>query len=179
MKLGIRAIHNFIKGGFRRNILKGYQGHEIVTEGDLQAFTWVLIRNFLRKYDPTNERLRVLNKPYLRDLSAFPDLVIFKRGKPWIVIELKEQRQLTAATAEKERDKLVRARKVLQAKRGYLIYVAMKGERKAYTGPKGEGARFFYEVAIILEHGWDKEKVDSWREERRKWNKYVTGGEVS
>src|SRR5439155_7032018 len=80
-----------------------------------------LIRDFFARYDPKYVRFRVLNKPYLRALTTYPDLVIFKRQKPWVVIELKEQRQLSRVAAQKEWFKLIKARNSLQPKRVDLI----------------------------------------------------------
>jgi len=124
-------------------------------------------------------RFRVLNKPYLRALTTYPDLVIFKRQKPWVVIELKEQRQLSRVAAQKEWLKLIKARNALHPKRGYFIYVARKGSRKVLSGPKGDGARFFFEVPIVLEHVWTPAKIDAWKIERRLWARYVANEELS
>ena len=88
----------------------------------------------------------MLNKPFLRDCKTYPDLVVFRGKKPWAVIELKESKKLTLTGASAERKKLTQARKKLDYRRGYLVYVAREGENRALHGPKGRAAYHFFEA---------------------------------
>jgi hypothetical protein len=88
------------------------------------------------------------------------------------VIELKEGRSLPEERASTEREKLLKAKGVLKAKRGYLVYVARYGESRALTGAKGDSAYYFFEVPIVLWKG--KSEADKgWINEFRSWSKYV------
>jgi hypothetical protein len=174
-KLSIKDFHSFMRGEFRACLRTAFKSHQIFCEADLQSFAWWRVKTFLEKHEESHYKFRVLNKPYLRGASGtYPDLVVFRREKPWVVIELKESRRLTVTTAAKEREKLGRVREKLHHKRGYLVYVARYGEKRALRGPKGEGnAYHFFEVPIVLELEMKREKVKEWTRGFRAWSKYV------
>jgi hypothetical protein len=172
-KLSIKDFHRFMRGAFANSIEHAFKQHHIFCEADLQSFAWQKIKSFLEKHEETKGKFRVLNKPFLRDCRTYPDLVIFRRHKPWVVIELKESRMMTESSAMKERKKLLQARKALQPKRGYLIYVARFGQRRVLLGSKGKGGYFFFEVPVVLELTMKKEKIREWAQEFRAWSKYV------
>lgn len=171
-KLSIKEFHSFMRGTFKVSIERAYRNHRIFCEADLQSIAWHKIQIFLERHEETKDKFRVLNKPYLKDSHTYPDLVVFKRQSPWVVIELKEGRRLRKATAEKELEKLLQAKRVLSPKRGYLVYVARYGERRAIVGPKGEGGRYFFEVPVILKEGMSEEQLDEWTEGFRPWARY-------
>lgn len=175
MKPGIKEFDAFLTDTFVKQIRTDYEELKILSEADLQARAWLLIRDFLRPYDPTEKKLRVLNKLYLRRLGIHPDLAILRRKKPWVLIELKERRKLTTRSAKKERNRLLKAKKHLhpRPKRGYLVWVARWGNSKVLTGPKGPGAKFFFEVPIVLRETRTAEYVSKWEREFSMWAKYV------
>jgi hypothetical protein len=172
-KLSIKEFHRFMRGPFVVSIERAFRMHDIFCEADLQSFAWREVKAFLEKHEETTGKFRVLNKPYLRDCRTYPDLVVFRRRIPWVVIELKESRVMKNQAAEKELKKLLQTKSVLHPKRGYLVYVARQGRERAISGPKGESGRFFFEVPIVLEQNMDKAKVKEWTEEFRLWAKYV------
>ena len=172
-KLSIKDFHRFMRGPFADSIERAFEKHHIFCKADLQSFAWREIKSFLEKHEETAGKFRVINKPFLRDCRTYPDLVVFRRRIPWFVVELKESKAMKEKSAQTECKKLIRAKNVLHAKRGYLVYVARYGQRHAISGPKGEGGRFFFEVPIVLEQSLPKEKVTEWAKEFRNWAKYV------
>ncbi|MGH9858972.1 MAG: hypothetical protein ACRD5F_02990 [Candidatus Acidiferrales bacterium] len=174
MKPGIKEFHAFLRGPFRKSIRETYEKYLILSEADLQAFAWSLIVEFFRENDPTGRRFRVLNKPYCKDLRIHPDLAVFKRSKPWVLVELKERRKLSVRSAKREWKRLIRAREHLCPKRAYLVYVARYGDSKALDGPKGKGARYFFELPIVLEDSWTRERIQAWEPEFKKWSKFAS-----
>ena len=172
-RLSIKDFHRFMRGGFAKSIKKAFVEHQIFCEADLQSFAWRKIKNFLERHEEVPGRFRLLNKPFLRDCTTYPDLVVFRRRVPWVVVELKESRILTKERASKERDKLLSARKILKAKRGYLVYVARSGERRSIPGPKGDAGYYFFEVPVILDRTMSGAELREWKEEFRSWSKYV------
>jgi len=176
-KLGVRQFHKFMRGSFAKSIGRAYKSHQIFCEADLQSYAWHVIAQFLKKNEEEQGKFRVLNKPFLRDCNkTYPDLVVFRRRKPWAVIELKEGRSLPELRASAERDKLVAARKI-KPKLGYLVYVARYGAKRALQGAKGDGARYFFEVPVVLSLSMDKSGLRDWTEEFRRWSKYVVNPE--
>ena len=172
-KLSIKDFDRFMRGPFRDRVEKAFEKHQIFCEADLQSFAWRWIKSFLERHEERRGKFRVLNKPFLRDCKTYPDLVVFRKRVPWVVIELKESRLLTKRSASSEHRKLLRARKILGAKRGYLVYVARRGEEQALLGPKGKGARYFFEVPIVLAGTMDRDKLAEWVAAFRSWSKYT------
>jgi len=174
-KLGITKFHDFMRGQFAKSIEKTYMSYHIFCEADLQSYAWQEITNFVRRNEEKRGKFRVLNQPFLRGLRMFPDLVVFRGKKPWVVIELKESKRLMATDAKAERKKLRGVRKKLHHKRGYLVYVARYGNERVLRGPKGRGnAYHFFEVPIVLELAMrNRRKVQEWAKGFRRWSKHI------
>lgn len=173
MKPGIKEFHAFMKGSFSKHIREAYEELRILSEGDLQAQAWFLIQQFFQDCGPTGKKFKVLNKPYFKDVRIHPDIAVFRRSKPWMLLELKERKRLTERSARKEWNRLIKARKVLRPKRGYLIYVARYGNGAVLRGPKGVGAKYFFEVPIVLEDYWTPQRITQWEQGFKKWSKFV------
>jgi len=176
-KLSIVQFHRFMRGNFAESIRKAYRTHEIFCEADLQSFAWHKIRLFLANNEEAPGKFRVLNKPFLREAKTYPDLVVFRRRKPWVVIELKESRKFLQRSAAAEWEKLLGAKKILEPKRGYLVYVARIGTKRAVLGAKGKGAYYFFEVPIVLSQCMSNAEVKKWTVEFRRWSKYMLHSE--
>lgn len=173
-RLSIKDFHRFMRGPFENHIRKAFKSHHIFCEADLQSFAWRRIKLFLEKHEERKGKFRVLNKPFLRDCGTYRDLVVFRRTTPWAVIELKESRIMRESAAVQERKKLIDAKAVLHPKRGYLVYVARYGDKRALHGPKGKkGGYFFFEVPIVLEQAMTKAEIKEWTRQFRAWSKYV------
>ena len=64
-----------------------------------------------------------------------------------------------------------------KVKRGYLLYVSRYGGKRVLKGPKGKGARFFFEIPISLENyrttkyikNWEKDFFINWEKDFKKW----------
>ena len=97
-------------GEFGKELRKVYLAYEILSEADLQAFAWMLICDFVKEHGSA-QKFKVLNKPYFKDLRIHPDIAIFRKEKPWVLVELKERRRLTERSAQKEWDRLILAKK--------------------------------------------------------------------
>lgn len=91
MRIGLHSVRSFIKDGLRKRLVRDLKRRRIASEADLQSCTYFHLRRYLSR-DP---KWTVLNQPYVRDTSVFPDLVLRRRGKTRVVIELKEKRTLT------------------------------------------------------------------------------------
>ena len=145
-ELGVDQFHRFMRGKFADAIRKRYKSHEILCEADLQSFAWLEIRRFLRRNEERPNTFRILNKPFFdfKEYRIFPDLVVFKKKSPWVLIELKESKSLPGKVAVAEHDKLLLARGVLKKKpkRGYLVYVARYGDRRASLAQKAKVRTF-------------------------------------
>ncbi len=171
-----KRVRSFPSRNIAKKIRKAYEKPEIFCEADLQAYAWTLIRRFLGRFK--NNRVFVLNKPYFREFHVYPDIVVFKREKPWVIIELKEKRILDTKSESREREKILKLRQLIQAaqhkypRRGYLIWVARYGTKAVFHGPKGEGARFLFQIPIILNQKWERDKIEEWSKHFRAFSRY-------
>ena len=173
MRLGINEFHKFVKGELSIKILDYYQNLKILSEADLQSIVWKLLTEFIQENDPKPEIFKVLNKPYLKGLKIHPDIVIFRKDIPWVIIELKEKRILNKRSAFSEQERLLQNKNEIRAKRGYLLYVARSGDGAVLQGKKTESAsRFFFEIPIILENVLTHSDFKRWEKEFKTWSKF-------
>lgn len=172
MKPGIKDFHRFLVGDFSKRLREAYEEHQIVSEADLQAFAWSMVRDFLLAFED-GFRFKVLNKPYCKDVRIHPDIGVFKRNRAWVLLELKERRRLSEHSARKDWARLVAAKRRLRPRRAYLVYVARYGNPSALRGPKGEGARYFYEIPIVLEEYWNAARIEKWERHFKEWSKFT------
>ena len=90
-------------------------------------------------------------------------------------MELKESKKLKPKSAKKELNRLLKVKRHFgkSVKRGYLLFVTRYGEEKILQGPKGRGARFFFEVPISLEaHFPNSIEIKTWESDFKSWAKY-------
>ena len=173
MKPGTREFHEFIIGPFVKQIREAYEKLQILSEADLQGHASQLIQRFFQESGAPNGTFKVLTERYFKDPGIHPDIAVFKRSKPWVLLELKERRKLPERSARKEWQRLIEAGKVLRPKRGYLVYVARYGTGKVLRTPKGPGAHYFFEVPITLEQVWTSGRIAEWEEHFKKSSKFV------
>ena len=108
-----QELDQFFKTEFKKRIADRYGRLKIMTEGDLQVWTWYYLRRFLHSHEAFSRTgFRVFNQPYFKNSHIYPDLAIFKDGKPWALIELKKKYHLSVDAWHHEREKLLRADEV-------------------------------------------------------------------
>jgi len=96
-----------------------------------------------------------------------------------VVLELKERTEMTVPSALRERDRMLRLRQRMKyprgkyPKRGYLVYLAHYGKDRLLPGRKKDGARFFFEVPIVLETHWTPKRIEEWEGKFRVWSKFA------
>lgn len=177
-KLGIKQIHNFISTELPERIFEKYRNYEILSEADLQSHVWDLLSKYFAENEEKLGLYKVLNKPYFKEVRIHPDLVIFRRGKPFITIELKEWRKPKQESAKRELQRLINAKQHFnehheyKIKRGYLIYLSWYNVGRIIDGPKGNAARFFFEIPIVPEN-FSTTELKNWKSGFKKWAKYV------
>ena len=175
MRPGVRDFDTFLRGAFAKKLTRAYENFEIFCEADLQFVACLLIRRYLKGF--RNPNLRVLNKPYFQKLDVYPDLVVFRRNKPWLLIELKESSVLRQAAAVRDRDKLLKIGKLVSAvkegypKRAYLVWVGRRSSD--YELPRSKrAARYFSEIKLALDSRRHPDWIREWRQKFRPWARY-------
>ena len=175
MKVTLKDFDKFVKNKLPKYFLHDYLNYKIISESDLQSIVWNYISAFIKENHEKISDFKVLNKPYLKELKIHPDIIVFRKNKPWVIMELKESKKLKPKSAKKERERLLEVKHHFgkSVKRGYLLFVTRYGEEKILRGPKGRGARFFFEVPISLEaHFPDNMEIKTWESDFKSWAKY-------
>lgn len=184
-KPGVKELDKYIRGELSKEISKRYRSFLILSEADLQSHMCQLLTDFLKEQESKTGLHKVLNKPYLKELNIHPDLVIFRRGRPWIVIELKEGKRLKGITASREYERLIKVKehflqkgRSYRIRRGYLFHVS---RYESYETIKKaiSGRRFLYEVAVVLKDFFTDEELKQWEQEFKKWAKYVSNPAIT
>lgn len=173
MRIGIQQVHRFLTLEIPHRVVIRYKNLKILNEADFSREATNRIARFLRQ-DDDPKRLSVTNCPYCMPSKTYPDIVIWKRHKPWVIVELKEKRRLDTVTLASEKSKMLRQHKALRTtKRGYFMYLARYGKHRLLRH-KQEYGYWFYEVPITLERnaGMSPGEVESWEKTFRKVNRY-------
>ncbi len=165
-------LDGFLKTEFTKRIADDYRQLKILTEGDLQVRTWFYLRRFLKRHDASRSALRILNRPFCKDLRTFPDLAIYKGDRPGALIELKKICNLKVSTWVREKSKLLQAYEVLDLERCYLIWAARYGRSESVMD--GDGAEgVFLGVPIILEDILGTERVRRLEPSFKRWRHFA------
>jgi len=161
--LGIKEIHNFISSELKDEIFERYIHYEILSEADLQAHIWQILFEYFRSKGKKG-LFTIHNNHYHKELRNHPDLVVYRRDKPYIIIELKEWRTVNLnkwstskkrTAANKDIQRLLTAKKhffeqhKIKVKRGYFMYVSWKPIILQEKGIKKEGARFLFPIHFV------------------------------
>ncbi len=126
-------VGSFIKKVLKAKLEKDFWGHpfRIFREEDLHTCAYYHLRRYLK----ADRNWEILNEPLLRDLkdsgkSAQPDLVLFHREKPKLIIELKFKRTLFGI---QKKDKKVLEKSVENkkwAKKAYFIQLIIEPKKE-------------------------------------------------
>ena len=180
-RLGIKELQDFIFTSLAKEILERYKTFQILSEADLQCHVWQILNDYFMDDDRTKRMIRVLNKPYLKEIGIRPDIVIFRRKKPWIIIELKEWKKTKPRSAITDFNRIVKAKNHFSDKynykmqRGYLFYVARKKVEIEFDESLKPDKHYIHEVPIILsEHFRSPKELLKWENNFKQWSKYIT-----
>lgn len=137
--LKINEVNNFIREKLKSKIKNDFKNKLIFSEGDLQGRVDFHLRSFFSRYDK-NRDWKILNKPFLPEIKkkkspkrkkrigCFIDLVLFRKGKPRIAIELKETHWLTEKKLRIDLQKIRKFIKTYKKGKGYIICLIRQEE---------------------------------------------------
>jgi hypothetical protein len=112
----LSQVQYFVRRTLRPKLTEDLQALRIVKEADIECCAYYHLRLFLRK-DP---RWNILARYFARNTEHYIDLVIFRKSKPKIAIEIKWNRKIIT---EKDRESLRRSLYPLGAKKVYCLTV--------------------------------------------------------
>jgi len=138
-----------------------------------------LLSNYLKEHESKTGLHKVLNKPYLKEINIHPDIIVFRRNKPWVVMELKEGKKLKELAASRDFRRLVKVREHFKQKRyairrGYLFHVSRYSSDNIIKTSDSKLPRFLYEVSVTLGKILSYEEMKAWEAEFKKWAKYIS-----
>jgi len=168
-KPSIKEAHAYLTNYLKKEIFRRYRSYLILSEADLQAHVWQILSDFFSNNESEEGLHKVLNKPYIKELNIHPDLVVFKRDEPRIVIELKEKQEIKEKDAYKDYQRLLKMKDHFKpVQRCYFLYVSRYGSGKILPSKRG-----FFEVPIVLEDLLTTSEIKEWEDGRKQWAKYV------
>lgn len=179
-RLGIKEFQIFVKGTLSDEILERYKKFQILCEADLQCHVWQLLNDYFFNDVRTKNMICVLNRPYLKEIGIHPDIVIFRRKKPWIIFELKEWKKPKQRSAVKDFDRILSAKKHFsdsynyKLQRGYLLYVSRRKVENLFTATNKPDLHYINEVPIILEDHMNQIEIHKWEHQFGQWAKYIS-----
>jgi len=170
-KLSIKEIHKFISEVLPCEIFDLYHNYKILSEADLQYHVARILNTYFSEKAEKGLYEIKLNHS-LPGIKMHPDLSIWEDEKPLIVIELKEWKRPNQISANREFDRLIKAKEYFKSerykvKRGYLIYTSWFKTGKTFID-KRRGVKYFFEIPILL-----NDRLIDWfiKEEIPRWKK--------
>ena len=173
-------IHNFITKKLVTKLRNDCKKLRILTEGDLQGVIYYFLRGYIQKQG--EKAWRVLNKPYIRNvkrqkkdkIGMFPDIVIFQKNRPKIVIELKEARRIKEGAIKYDLRKIIKLKK-LGIRRSYLILLTQTNEHDKiewFNAIKIKKGNFSVHTIMINPRQFlKKQKFNEWKRKSQLFTK--------
>jgi len=166
--LNQNEVGKFIKKSLILKLKNDFCGSRfrIFREEDLHTCAYYHLRRFLS----TDRNWEILNEPLLRNLkakgrSAQPDIVLFHKNKPKIIIELKFKKNLVGIS-KKDKEVLEKSVKDKKwVKKAYIIHMAIKQKQELDQNCVRYRNKF---IPIIIEDQNIRKKYLEIYNERRK-----------
>lgn len=170
-------VSKFVEKDLKQLLAKDIERHLILKEDDLQYRVYFHIQSYFEEYD--NFIWRILNKPYLKFVKKYPDLLIIENMKPQQIIELKDLLNRDTGRVEIERD-IDKIRNITEKYntifRGYIIFISdlvpsdysnlvKKLQSNILEIGKGDSILM---IPLNLRSLLQKKNVIEWRKEREK-----------
>jgi hypothetical protein len=154
----LQKIQKFIRKRLPPKLVRDFKGLRIVKEADVECAAY----HHLRRYIGEDPVWRVLARKHVPLTGHFVDLLIFKRYRPVIAVELKWG-QLNIG--KKDRKSLYGALAKLGVNKAYwLSAVSTQGAHQPLL--KEEGERYVLH-RIIVRLGLGGHKLQDWKERRK------------
>ena len=169
-------IHKFITKRLVTKLKNDCKKLRILTEGDLQGVIYYFLRGYIQKQG--KKVWRILNKPYIRGIKRhkkdrigmFPDIVIFQKNRPKIIIELKEARRIKERAIKNDLKKIIKLKK-LGIRKGYLILLTQSNEHDKiewFNAIKIKKGKFSVHTIMINPRQFlNKQKFNEWKKKSR------------
>lgn len=170
-------IHNFITKKLVTKLKNDCKKLRILTEGDLQGVIYYFLRGYIQKQSK-KKVWRILNKPYIKNVrkqkerrvGTFPDIVIFQKYRPKIVIELKEAKRIKERLINYDLWKIKRLKKS-GIRKGYLILLTQTNEYDKiewFNSIKIKKGKFsVHTIMINPRHFLNKQKFNEWKKKSK------------
>ncbi len=164
----VRTVEDFIRRGLPSKLQNDLRALKMVRESDLESSIYFHIRSFLERDD----NWCVLTRKHAKRTGHFIDVLLFKREKPRIALELKWNRD---AVDSKDLGSLRKAIHKLNVNRAYYIATITNGQlssRKTFKVPI-ERQNI---LGIFIPLGFSSEENRAWNQRRRKYTSRMDFG---
>lgn len=156
----LQALETFLRKKLQHKLCRDLNGLRIVKEADVECAAYFHIRRFLGE-DP---RWRVLARRHVRVTRKYVDLLIFKRERPTIAVELKwGKRQI----GKKDKESLTGALEKLGVNKAYW-FSALPSGKPLESDEKGQGEKYVFHK-IIVSLGLSGSALEKWEQRRARF----------
>lgn len=162
-KVLLSDLEDFLRHGLKRKLARDLHQLKIIKEADIECCAFYHIRRFIRG----DVRWRVFARKHSPQTGYYTDLVVFKRFKAQLAVEIKWNRRVIS---KKDRRALAKMRSSLRVKKSYFICVIPDGRYVKVS--KHQSERYcFFEIVVTLgfKGKTAQEKVKRWKQERTKF----------
>jgi len=156
----LQALETFLRKRLRTKLRHDLRLLRIVKEADVECAAYYHIRCFLGE-DP---RWRVLARKHVRVTGHYVDLLILKRTKPVIAVELKwGRRQID----RKDKKRLSGALKRLDVNKVYWLSALSGADGPRVRTNKKPSEKYVFHQVLVT-HGLTGDAFEEWKKKRKR-----------
>jgi len=167
-KIKVNEVQHFIRRILPNLLQTDLQGLKMVREADLECCAYFHLRDFLKK----DFSWKILARKYA-PTKHFVDLLLFRKEKPRISLELKWNKQ---SIGKKDKRSLSKSLKQLLVNRAYFISTITKGEvsekQKVFT----QKILPYNIKGIFIPLGKQGDQFDQWQNNRKQFTSQMSKG---
>jgi hypothetical protein len=108
-----------------------------------------------------------------RTFACIPTSQFLSETGPWVCFELKENARFSTSFIKDDWDRLEMVRKELGAKRGYLIYLARRGNDKNFFVRIPHRHRCLVPMPIAMEAHMEPSQFGEWEQRLKAYSRLV------
>ena len=157
MAISLREVEKFVSDSLPRRLKRDLSGLKMIKEADLECCAYHHLRRFLRK----DANWDVFVRKHSLHTGHYIDLLLFRKGRPRVAIELKWNR---SQLSPKDRRSLRRALRLLRVNKAYFVTTLVAKSYREIQKTTVEKNRLFEIVIPLSLRGAE---LTTWKQTRR------------
>jgi hypothetical protein len=158
----LNTIESFLRRKLKQEIRKDLRELRIVKEADLECCVYYHLRRSILKDD---RRWKILARKHVKQMGAYPDLLIFENATPRIAIELKWAKDHMPS---KDLKSLRESLGLLGVNKAYFVVATDRQKSEYKPLDKTEADKYvLHEIVVTLDY--DGERLRQWKSDRTRY----------